>query len=78
MSTTHDHDRCTDSETNRTFGDLRAYAVEPAPPAPDAVVCSALGCRRDDDLRWGKHPEYGERVVCPHHLEDLRQLEDDA
>jgi len=71
MSTTYDHDRSTDTETIREFGELRAYAVEPAPPAPNADVCGALGCRRDDDLRRAEHPDHGERTVCPRHLREL-------
>jgi hypothetical protein len=78
MSTTYDTDRCTDTETTRDFGDLRAYVVDPAPPAPNAAVCGALGCRSDDDLRRAEHPDHGERVVCPEHLAELRDLEDDG
>lgn len=77
MSTTHEHDRCTDDETT-DFGGLRAYAGESAPPAPGAAVCGTLGCHRDDDLRRARHPDHGKRVVCPEHLEDLRGFEGDG
>ena len=70
MSTTHEPDRCTDDQPT-DFGDLRAYAVEPAPPAPNAAACGALGCHRDDDLRRAEHPDHGQRVVCSRHLREL-------
>lgn len=66
----------TGSEPTPTFGDLHAYTDEPAPVAPDADACGALGCQRTDELRRVEHPKYGPRVVCPPHLRELLRGED--
>lgn len=42
-----------------------------ADPAPEAVVCGALGCHTREDLRRVSPPDTLPRVLCPAHVRDF-------
>jgi hypothetical protein len=48
-------------------------------PAPEAIVCSALGCHEHDRLLDGYVEGFGQRILCGLHLAKLirRELIDD-
>lgn len=47
-------------------------------PAFDAEVCGALGCRKSDSLLKASIVNFGTRVLCLGHLDDLLQREQTA
>lgn len=48
--------------------------IAPTPtvrPAPEAAVCGALGCQRDDQLKLVRPGDGYQRVLCRRHATEL-------